>query len=179
MDMNMNNTCFVIKQSDESIKEAVDAIDKNDNEWTMFGGLTAEQQNAIFDSKNNGIEYLATQLKDSANSIYRVFYGIFINNEPIGYLAIKEHPNGINEIQIEIIAAHRNKGYGNALLSYSLTKEFEKNENAVFEYWVNSRNINSIKLIEGVGGKRVKSDNYLDNIWKEIYIINKQLFQQL
>ena len=122
------------------------------------------------DSDLNSIKTKAEKLVNRLNGIRRSF-GIYDDEEYVGYVAFVNYDKKNPEIQIELNEPFRNKGVGFRALSLLINQIFQEREDIeYFVYCVMVDNIASIKLIEKLGGNKIKTLDFLEQIVSKYHL---------
>lgn len=104
------------------------------------------------------------KLLNRLNGIRRSF-GLYFSDEYVGYISFANYDSKNPEIQIDLSESHRNKGIGYKALSILTNRIFqERKDIEYFVYCVMVNNIASIKLIEKLGGRKIETGDFVEQI---------------
>ena len=121
----------------------------------------------------NSVKAEAEELVNRLNGVRRSF-GIYYDKEYIGYVAFTDYDNKNPEIQIELSEPFRNKGIGFRVLSLLINQIFQEREDIeYFIYCVRVDNIASVKLVEKLGGKKIQTGNFVEQIIAKYYLFRR------
>lgn len=121
----------------------------------------------------NSAKTKAEELVNRLNGIRRAF-GIYHNEEYVGYVSFANYDKKTPEIQIELSESFRGKGIGFQSLSLLTNQIFQEREDIeYFIYNVMIDNIVSIKLIEKLGGKKIVTGDFVEQIISKYYLFRK------
>ena len=120
------------------------------------------------------VQTKAKTLLKRLNGIRRAF-GLYYNDEYFGYISFVGYDSITPEIQIELNELFRNKGIGFRVLSLLINQIFEERSDIeYFRYCVLVDNIASIKLVEKLGGKKIETGHFIEQIISKYHIARPQ-----
>lgn len=156
-----------------SVVEAVSGIKADTDEIQgLFDGLSEAEREALL-SDAEVLKRLCDTLLQSI-ALPATFYAARLEDGTlVGYIALKGEGLSTPELQIEVMAEHRRKGYGRAMLSLLTDKVFRETTAAALICRIRANNTASIRLVESVGGKRQAPASEAEGLLLRTYRIEK------
>lgn len=172
-----NNLLNIALFGEYSIKEMTkeEFLEKTDykSEHQALTDLIVEVMGKDKESTINSIKTKSEDVFNMLNGITRSF-GIYFSDEYIGYISFIGYDGTTPEIQIELTESHRNKGIGYRALSLLINLIFkEKQDIEYFVYCASVDNVASIKLVEKLGGEKVKTGHFIERLISKYHILKR------
>jgi RimJ/RimL family protein N-acetyltransferase len=162
---------LVIHPCSRKDADTISKANGGDSAEKYLDSLSPEQIAVIFDDKEQVkklIERLSANLGDGND----LFYGAWLGQNMIGYIALVNYTAKIPELQIEIAPDFQGKGYGYEFLKTVLRYILKKRGYEAIRYNVLPTNGASIALVRKVGAFLQEPESEAERILLRTYFIS-------
>lgn len=147
-------------------------LNKNDNVNDFFDAIPEEDRAEAF-RDSEAVENLFALMENNLDTDDDIFYGAWVNDSLIGFIAIVNPASRTPGIQIEIDPAYHHRGYGYEFLSALLKHLFETESYTYIQYLVMPSNTASLALVEKVGGVLQEPESFIEKLLIRVYRITR------
>ena len=174
-----NNLLHLTLVGEYSIKELTETEFQSrthyESDHESLTNLFTETMSKTDGTTLHSIKKKAEELLNRLNGVRRSF-GIYFSDQYVGYISFANYDSKNPEIQIELSEVHRNKGIGFRALSLLTNRIFEEKQDIeYFVYCVMVDNIASIRLIEKLGGKKIETGHFIEQIISKYHILRAEI----
>ena len=132
----------------------------------LLGEIVSNTKKEDMPSIKEKVEKILSRVDEISRS-----FGVYLGDEYVGYVSFVNYDSKNPEIQIELSEAHRGRGIGFRALSLLINLIFEEKQDVeYFLYRVRVDNIASIRLIEKLGGKKIETGHFVEQIISRYHI---------
>ena len=163
---------LTIRTAEQDIVDRISSKNNTDHVTEYLSSLSHEKLNTIF-QETDFVMDLISRLSRSFLSEQNEYYAAFLEDHPIGYIALVNCDSKLPDLQIEIAPEYQGCGYGYEFLSTFLQALFEEGRYSCVQYTVIPSNKASLQLVNNVGAFEQKASSAAERLLLRTYQISK------